>query len=172
MTYTDWSGHSGGTGNIDDDPDFIGSVETGTWNTIAAYDPATGKTTFSKSTASWTTNEFVGLILQPNTSAEDYTIITANTDKTITAWGELTSCTPSCTSFDIVDYRLDDAGNPSTNSPCIDTGDDDALPADTQDLDGDSNTTEVIPYDLDGLTRVVDKETSSEDVDMGCYEVQ
>lgn len=175
VTYTDWSGHSGGTGNIDDDPDFIGSVETGTWTSVAAYDPVTGTTTFTKTGAGWDDTddgEFARLILQPDTSVEDYTIVTANTDDTITAWGEFDSCSSSCSSFDIVDYRLDDAGNPSTNSPCIDTGDDDALPPDTQDCDDDSNTTEDIPCDLDGATRVVDSETSSEDVDMGCYEIQ
>ena len=41
-------------------------------------------------------------------------------------------------------------------SPCIDAGDNTAVPLDTADLDGDGNTTEPIPWDLDGNPRIVD----------------
>lgn len=50
-------------------------------------------------------------------------------------------------------------------SPAIDAGDIGALPADTQDLDGDGDTTESIPLDLDGNARVVGAA-----VDLGAYE--
>jgi hypothetical protein len=50
-------------------------------------------------------------------------------------------------------------------SPCIDAGDDTAVPADTLDLDGDGDTTEPIPYDLDGEPRVW-----CGAVDLGAYE--
>ncbi|MHC5056609.1 MAG: hypothetical protein ACYTKD_18090 [Planctomycetota bacterium] len=52
-------------------------------------------------------------------------------------------------------------------SGCIDTGDDTALPADAADLDGDLDTTEPVPLDLDGNPRV-----SGSFVDMGTYEYQ
>jgi parallel beta-helix repeat protein len=61
----------------------------------------------------------------------------------------------------------DDLRLTAGSSPCIDAGDTTALPADTADLDGDTNTTEDIPHDLDGSPRVVGSE-----VDMGAYEVQ
>ncbi len=61
----------------------------------------------------------------------------------------------------------DDLRLTAGSSPCIDAGDTAALPADTADLDGDSDTTEDIPHDLDGNPRVV-----GGDVDMGAYEVQ
>ena len=61
-------------------------------------------------------------------------------------------------------------------SPCIDAGDTTALPADLNDLDGDGNTTEPLPVDLDGEPRakddpfIHDTGVGSPVVDMGCYE--
>jgi parallel beta-helix repeat protein len=54
-----------------------------------------------------------------------------------------------------------------TGSPCINTGNDEALPADVADLDGDGDTVEPTPLDLDLNPRVVGNE-----VDMGAYERQ
>ncbi|MHC4643068.1 MAG: right-handed parallel beta-helix repeat-containing protein, partial [Planctomycetota bacterium] len=50
-------------------------------------------------------------------------------------------------------------------SACINAGDNNSLPVDIQDLDGDSNTTEPIPYDLDGNPRII-----YDVVDMGASE--
>ena len=62
-------------------------------------------------------------------------------------------------------------------SPCIDAGDNTALPADTYNLDGDCDTAEPIPYDLAGSPRVVDDPLAPDvgvgngaTVDMGAYE--
>lgn len=69
------------------------------------------------------------------------------------------------------DYRLSDA------SPAIDAGDNAALPADTQDVDGDSNTTEEYPIDLRNAPRRIDMPAVADTgngappvVDMGAYE--
>jgi hypothetical protein len=51
------------------------------------------------------------------------------------------------------------------DSPCIDAGDNAALPLDTADLDDDGDTAEKIPYDLDDGPRVWNSI-----VDMGAYE--
>jgi len=51
------------------------------------------------------------------------------------------------------------------DSPCIDAGDNAALPPDSADLDGDGDTTEPIPFDLDGNPRIVNGI-----VDMGAFE--
>jgi parallel beta-helix repeat protein len=48
------------------------------------------------------------------------------------------------------DYHL------SRGSPCIDAGDNDAVTADIADLDGDGDTSELVPFDLDGSARFVD----------------
>jgi subtilisin family serine protease len=63
------------------------------------------------------------------------------------------------------DYRL----RPS--SFCIDVGDNNSVPPDTNDLDGDGNTTELLPWDLDGHLRFADGDcNNTEVVDMGAYE--
>ncbi|MCU0463692.1 MAG: hypothetical protein MUF38_03890 [Anaerolineae bacterium] len=56
-------------------------------------------------------------------------------------------------------YRLQD------NSPAINAGNSAALPADSFDLDGDSDTIELLPLDADRMQRVV-----GGSVDMGAYE--
>ena len=59
----------------------------------------------------------------------------------------------------------------SWGSPCIDAGDNAAVPADILDLDNDGNTVEPIPFDLDGRPRIADGDcNSTEVVDMGAYE--
>ncbi|MHC4867781.1 MAG: hypothetical protein ACYTEX_27235, partial [Planctomycetota bacterium] len=56
-------------------------------------------------------------------------------------------------------------------SDCIDVGDNDAVPADVTDLDGDGNTTEPIPWDLAGNSRITDGDNDGNSVvDMGAYE--
>jgi len=61
----------------------------------------------------------------------------------------------------------------SAGSPCIDAGDNTTVPPDTADLDGDGNTAEPIPWDLDGRPRVIDGDCNGTDiVDMGAYEYQ
>lgn len=56
-------------------------------------------------------------------------------------------------------------------SGCIEAGSNVALPADTYDLDSDGDTTEPLPVDLTGATRVLDGEgNGTPTVDMGAYE--
>ncbi len=62
-------------------------------------------------------------------------------------------------------------------SPCIDAGDNTALPADEFDLDDDGDTSEPIPFDLDGLARFLDDPAMPDTgngtapiVDMGAFE--
>ncbi len=58
-------------------------------------------------------------------------------------------------------------------SPCIDAGDNNSVPTDTADLDNDGNTAEPIPFDLDGVPRVVDgNDDGSAVVDMGAFEFE
>ncbi|MCD4781549.1 MAG: right-handed parallel beta-helix repeat-containing protein, partial [Candidatus Omnitrophica bacterium] len=65
----------------------------------------------------------------------------------------------------------------SAGSSSIDAGDNDAVPTDTLDLDGDGDTTEPIPYDLAGNARFIDDPATTDTgngtapiIDMGAYE--
>ncbi len=64
------------------------------------------------------------------------------------------------------DFRL------TGSSPCLDVGDNTALPPDTFDLDEDGDTTEPIPYDFEGGDRIMDgpDEDTDAEVDMGADE--
>ncbi|MFQ5807361.1 MAG: right-handed parallel beta-helix repeat-containing protein [Phycisphaerae bacterium] len=77
--------------------------------------------------------------------------------------------------FEDNNYRL------SAGSPCIDAADNEAVPADALDLDGDGDIDEPIPFDLDGNPRFVDDPDTDDTgnppgadaiVDMGAYEFQ
>jgi len=64
----------------------------------------------------------------------------------------------------------------TNGSPATDSGDSTAVPLDTFDIDGDGNTTESLPWDLDGNNRFVDDPlvantgVGNPPVDRGCYE--
>jgi predicted outer membrane repeat protein len=59
----------------------------------------------------------------------------------------------------------------SAASPCIDLGDNNSVPPDGTDQDGDGNRVEPTPWDLDGRDRIVDGDCNdTEVVDMGAYE--
>jgi len=80
-------------------------------------------------------------------------------------WGGTGGAIDADPCFVDADLRL------SVGSPCIDAGGNDAVPADTTDLDGDGNTVEPIPWDLDGRDRFADGDCNDTViVDMGAYE--
>jgi len=65
----------------------------------------------------------------------------------------------------------------SADSPCIDAGDNSAVPVDFADFDGDGDFEELYPYDFDGLPRCIDDPDTVDTgigiapiVDMGAYE--
>jgi hypothetical protein len=66
---------------------------------------------------------------------------------------------------------VDPNGRLSLGSPCIDAGDNNSVPADVADIDGDGNTVEVLPWDLEGHYRISDGDCDGNStVDMGAYE--
>jgi hypothetical protein len=116
------------------------------------YDEQTGQTTFVDDDADFVPGELVGKFLH-------HTAIVANTATTITVAGHW-MWAGAGGSYQVEDYHL------ATGSPCIDAGDNTAVPGD-------------ITTDLDGNPRFVDDpdtvDTGYGDppvVDMGAYEFQ
>jgi hypothetical protein len=83
---------------------------------------------------------------------------------------------------DRVAGTVDDDLHVRGGSPCVDAGDDTAVPADADDLNSNGNRVERVPFDLDGQPRFVDRpdapNTGVADapaypaiVDLGAYEV-
>jgi len=72
--------------------------------------------------------------------------------------------------LDDVYGTLDDDVSLTAPSPAIETGDNSALPADVDDLDGDMDTTEPIPFDFWLKPRVIDSGPDGAVVDMGARE--
>ena len=67
---------------------------------------------------------------------------------------------------DADDYHL------RAESPCVDAGDNNSVPPDAADLDGDGNTTEPIPWDFEESPRIMDGDSDGNSVvDMGAYEL-
>lgn len=83
-------------------------------------------------------------------------------------WGD-DPCTPGVDESDNDDFG--DLRLSVPVSPCVDSGSDAAVPADAADLDGDGNTAEQTPWDLDGNARIIDGNgDSTATVDMGAFE--
>jgi len=75
------------------------------------------------------------------------------------------------------DFWVDGNYRLMAGSPCIDAGDNSAVPPDVNDLDGDGNTTEPLPFDLAGRPRFFDDPNTTDTgngtppiVDIGAYE--
>ncbi len=169
-----WTGGLGGTGNIGVDPGFVVGP-SGTWSAPAVYDPVTARTTFTDAVAAWEEGAWVGGFINPDTTQTLQLAIDTNSATTITVMGDFASLGEVGFAYQVVDDHL------GTDSPCIDAADNTAVPADEADLDGDEDTTERVPLDLDGVSRFFDDpdtiDTGEDDlpdypavVDMGVYE--
>ncbi|UCC31912.1 MAG: hypothetical protein JSU86_06465, partial [Phycisphaerales bacterium] len=153
-----------GGGNIDLDPLFVGGP-SGTWTADGVYDSATGKTTLTDAGAAWAVDELMDKLVNPNTTQTRQFLVAGNTATTVTVWGDAASLGTTGSAYQVYDYHL------TGPSPCVDEGNDAALPPDTTDLDGDGNNTEPIPIDLDGNPRILDGDSDGRGVvDMGAYE--
>ena len=165
-----------GEGNINVDPAFLGGP-SGVWTADGTYDPQMLQVTFTDGLAVWSENELVGKLLNPDDSQPLQFQIIANTATTVTVradWATIedgASWVAAGAHFEINDYRL------GAGSPCIDAGDNSAVPADDPDLDGDADRDEYTPYDVDFKPRLLDDFDTPDSgngaapiVDMGAYE--
>jgi hypothetical protein len=146
-----------GSNNIDADPLFVGGP-AGTWTDAAVYDPATGETTYSDVNASFVSDDLVGKFLVSPLLPGIERPIVANSATTITVFGDSSFWGVPGIEYGVNDYRL------SAGSPCIDAGNNAAVPEDTTN-------------DLDGLPRFLELPETPDTgngtapiVDMGPYE--
>lgn len=162
---TAWSTTCGtdGGGNVDTATSPFASYRapSGSWTAAPAYSADLLQTTFTNTLAPWVAGELVGMFIRPDTSQPRRLPILANTATTLTVWGDAASTAANGTMYDIYDVRLA-AGN-----ACTDAGDNAALPTDSGDVNGNGDTTESIPWDLDCRPRIINGT-----VDMGAYENQ
>jgi hypothetical protein len=127
------------------DPGFAYS-ESGTWTTASSTGSCT--TTVTDATATWTENEFFGLLL-------DHRLILANSATTLTIAGEYSIAAGA--SYEIVNYRL------GSQSSAIDAA---IVDADTPVADRDGN----IGYDDLGMANIGSGALTY--IDMGAFERQ
>lgn len=148
-----------GNGNIGDDPAFVGGP-AGVWTSAAVYDTSTGRTTLFDATAQWPDGALAGNLLNPDSSQFLQSLVVSNTATRITVWGDFTQLGAVGAAYQVNDYRL------SGPSPCVDAGDNTAVPP-------------GIVTDLGGRPRLVDDPARPDTgngtppiVDMGAYERQ
>ena len=149
VTYSNIAGGAEGEGNVDIDY-ALRDGPSGYWTSAPVYDPVTGTTTFADRTADFPAFTSRGQLLKPDVRQTVQLPISANTATTITVLGDYSETVLSGAEYRVHDYRL------RTGTPCVDAGSNPAVPADTYDLDGDGNTTEPLPLDLDSGLRFVD----------------
>ncbi|MHC4217870.1 MAG: right-handed parallel beta-helix repeat-containing protein [Planctomycetota bacterium] len=152
-----WAGP--GSNNISADPQFA-EDQSGTWTADPVYDGPTDLTVLTDGSASFPPHGLVGRMIIPDTSISVLqTYVASNTATTITVVGEVWSAL-----VNYGDAYLIHENHLTADSPCIDAGDNSALPED-------------ITTDLDGNPRFLDipetPDTGNGDlpiVDMGAYE--
>lgn len=140
---------------ISADPLF-GPNTSGTWTANGAYDASSCHVVLTDASASWTPGRWVGALVNPDlTQARRFKII-ENTSTTLTIWADYQAIEASASwvqmgkSYQIRHYSL------SATSPCVDAGSNLLVPADLADLDGDADTTELVPIELAGGARFID----------------
>ncbi len=146
-----------GPGNVGGDPLFRESA-IGYWTETAVYDPNTFQTTFHDASAAWEVDEHLGKFLNPDASQYLQSFIVSNSATSITVWGDFAALGLAGKTYQIRDYHV------QPGSPCIDAGDNTAVPAGiTTDLDGNSRFVDD-PFTPDAGSGVPPI------VDMGAYE--
>jgi hypothetical protein len=157
IMYSNVPGAVPGPGNFDADPGFV-AERSGTLADGTTYDAQSRTTTFTAEGAAFAPGGLAGGFFQAGPVSRRLPIV-ANTATTITVRGPWTAIGGGGASYVVRDYHL------ASGSSCIDAGNNWAVPADATDLDGDGDTLELTPLDLDGNPRFSADEAPS---DPGC----
>jgi hypothetical protein len=162
VAFSDVRGGWPGERNRDAEPAFVGGPG-GRWSSEGAYDPETGRSTFTDDTGGWLPDELVGKFVNPDIEVQYGELpIVANSATTITVPGDFAALGAVGASYGVRDYHL------LPGSPCIDAGDNTAVPSE-------------IPIDFDGSPRFLDDPGMTDIgyppegepfVDLGAFEFQ
>jgi len=165
-SYCNVQGGWEGEQNSDADPNFLGGP-LGQWTQNGVYDSENDpfRVKFTDANAGggegWGENDHLGKFINPDTSQNLQFVIVANTATEVWVWVDWdtielgSSWVDSGDAYQIYDYHLK-----GCVSPCIDTGNNAAVP-------------EGVTTDLDGNTRIMDGDHDPEEtvvVDRGAYE--
>ncbi|MFQ5463022.1 MAG: S8 family serine peptidase [Phycisphaerae bacterium] len=107
IRFTDIGGGHVGVGNIDEDPQFR-FFETGFWTADPLPTPRSGQYILTDATAQWIPSALAGAFVNTNLDGQvslEFPIV-ANTETTVTIWGEGWGLAHAGTEYAIVDYRL------------------------------------------------------------------
>jgi hypothetical protein len=144
VTFSDVHGGWSGLTNLEVDPLWVGGP-AGSWTDAGEYDYWTGLVTFTDASAAWTADEWVGKLVNPQTSLPFQLAIVANTATTITVradWPTINtgvSGVPANAGYQVYDYHHTSA------SPCINAGTDDAPALPPADAEGQPRTQQCRP---------------------------
>ena len=151
-----------GAGNLDFEPRFRTERGDrfwgGAWTADAVHDPELHTTVLYDDQAHWRDDELAGMFLQPSLETLIQGLIVTNTATTITVWGDYDTLGTPGVEYRIHDYHIVNC------SPCIDAGDNGALPP-------------TLGADLDQRPRRIDDPITPDSgagapplVDIGAYE--
>jgi hypothetical protein len=174
VLYSDIQGGYPGMGNIDSAPAFVNIPKSIDW-TIA------DKTTSTLEIEDTATLHGANDVIEIDDDGVARTVSVVS--------GTTVTFAPALSSPSVIDTPVENWGPGATNlvidlallasSPCIDAGDNTAVPADALDLDNDLDTTERAPYDVADNPRFVDDPAVTDTgngaapiVDMGASEKQ
>jgi len=118
IRFSDVGGGHVGVGNIDEDPLFR-LLETGSWTADPIPTARPGQYFLTDSAAQWIPGTLAGTYVNTDVDhsvALEFPIV-ANTETTVTIWGEGWGLAQAQTAYSIVDYRLKSA------SPCVNAAD-------------------------------------------------
>lgn len=139
-----------GTTNTGSNPNFAAG-DTGTWESVL-YIIAADITEFTDTGASWTDDELVGFLIDPDAPGSDEVVIIFNTATTVTVRADFSGGFSSGQSYEITELRLS-----SSSTALLDQGDNNALALSSP--------------DLNGKCRIIDADSDCDaKIDMGAFE--
>jgi hypothetical protein len=119
-----------GTGVLNTDPGFVGTIQAGTWTALGHFNPDTGCSVVTDSAGSYTPNRFAGKILKPKTDYVLQYYIASNTETSITVYGNATTdslgnyVVEPGGAYEVVDYDLSPGSTILDGAPDISVTDD------------------------------------------------